>query len=88
VIGGAIIGRARASWHNAALVIFGAALLSACLARPRTTLPAIDSRDVEVYRVVAESLYLGKANGRPIAIVNRTLDTACERVACTPLTKR
>ena len=33
----------------------------------------IDRRDLAVYQVVAESLYLTKARGRPIAIVTRTI---------------
>jgi hypothetical protein len=63
------------------------ALLTSC-ARPRSSATVVDSRDLAVYRVVAESLYLAKALGRPVAIVNRTLDTVCDRAVCAPIGKR
>jgi hypothetical protein len=64
------------------------ALGSACARGPRVDPAVVDSRDIPVYRVVAESLYLARAGGRAIALVNRTLDTACDRTSCLPIEKR
>jgi hypothetical protein len=75
-------------WLETSLVVLAALVFSACFPRPQSSQPRIDTRDLAVYRTVAESVYLGKAAGRAIAIVNRTLDTTCARASCPPLTRR
>lgn len=74
--------------RQAIALVMVVALGSACVRGPRVDPTVVDSRDIPVYRVVAESLYLAKAGGRAIALVNRTLDTACDRASCLPLEKR
>lgn len=53
----------------------------------RSAAPFPEIRAVEVYRVIADSLYV-RATGRPIAIAAATLDTGCVETDCAPLARR
>lgn len=63
------------------------ATLGACL--PLRRGPArFDGRSVDIYRTVAESLYLKSAGGHVLALVTQVLDTACVEAECLPLDQR
>jgi hypothetical protein len=63
--------------------------LTACATgrAPRSNGPFPEARAVEVYRLIADSLYV-RSTGRPIAIAAASLDTACVQEDCLPLAHR
>lgn len=81
-------GKLAAAKAAGVLTIVLFAITAGCFGNRRGAPAVIDRRDLAVYQVVAESLYLTKARGRPIAIVTRTMDTVCDRAACAAIGKR
>lgn len=62
--------------------------LSSCLL-PRSRPPgAFDDSELRIYRFIADSLYLTKSGGHPVALAAQVLDTACGQADCPPLEQR
>jgi hypothetical protein len=62
--------------------------LAGCASLHRNGAGSVQSREIPVYRAVAESLYLSRAGGRSIGLVTELLDTACAERSCLPISKR
>src|SRR5512141_1015597 len=72
------------------LLAFASMLLSAggcASARISRNSAYPEPRAVEVYRLIADSLYV-RSTGRPIAIAAATLDTSCVQADCSSLAHR
>lgn len=76
--------------RSAALILSATIVTStACAPAMRApAAPALDARDIAVYRTVAESIYVRSTGGQPIGIVTTVLDTACATSSCPPLAAR
>jgi hypothetical protein len=69
-------------------VVLFALALAACAHQPPRVAPGVaDHRALDVYRAIAESIYVN-STGRVIAVATTPLDTGCARTRCDPLSSR
>jgi len=62
--------------------------VAGCASLHHTEAGSVQSREIPVYRTVAESLYLSRAGGRSTGLVTELLDTASSERSCLPISKR
>lgn len=70
-----------------ALLLFALGACSRAVSAPSPVDAFPDRETAEIYRTVAESMYVSTTH-RPVVIAAQTLDTTCSRIDCPSLAKR